>query len=48
LKAFREWFAHYDAEVWDRQLESDAKRGKLAPLAERALRDHDAHRTTEL
>lgn len=48
LKALREWFARYDGEVWDRQIESDAKSGKLARLAERALRDHEAGRSTEL
>ena len=48
LKALREWFERYDAEVWDRQIESDSKSGKLAGLAERALRDHRAGRSTEL
>ena len=48
LRAFREWFARYDAEVWDRQIESDVESGKLAKIAERALRDHEAGRTTEL
>jgi hypothetical protein len=48
LKALREWFERYDAEVWDRQIESGAKSGKLAPLAERALRDHRAGRSTKL
>lgn len=48
LKALRAWFERYDAEVWDRQIESDAKSGKLARLAERALRDHQAGRSTEL
>ena len=48
LKAFREWFARYDAEMWDRRIEADAKNGKLRSLAERALRDHDAGRSTEL
>jgi hypothetical protein len=42
LVAFREWFAQFDAEVWDQQFESDAKSGKLDSLAARALRDHDA------
>jgi hypothetical protein len=23
LKSFREWFAQFDADAWDRQLESD-------------------------
>ena len=48
LKAFRDWFARYDAEIWDRRIEADAKNGKLSSLAERALRDHDGWRSTEL
>lgn len=48
LKALREWFARFDAEVWDRQIEADAKNGKLASLAERALQDHAAGRSTKL
>jgi hypothetical protein len=48
LAAFREWFAQFDAEAWDRKFEADAKGGKLDSLAERALRDHDAGRTTDL
>ena len=48
LAAFREWFAHFDAEVWDRQFEADAKSGKLENLAERALRDHDFRHSTDL
>ena len=48
LKALRAWFERYDAEVWDSQIESDAKNGKLGRLAERALRDHQAGRSTEL
>jgi hypothetical protein len=48
LKALRAWFERYDAEVWDRQIESNAKRGKLGRLAERALSDHRVGRSTEL
>lgn len=48
LAEFREWFARFDAEVWDRQFESDVKAGKLDSLAERALRDHAAGRSTKL
>ena len=44
LRAFREWFAQFDAEVWDRQFESDAQNGKLDELAARALRDYKAGR----
>ena len=42
LKAFRDWFAAFDAEVWDAQIEADAKSGKLRSLAERAIRDHES------
>jgi len=48
LKAFREWFAAYDAEVWDQQIEADAKNGRLLGLADQALRDHKDGRSTEL
>jgi hypothetical protein len=44
LKAFRDWFADYDAEVWDAQIEADSRNGKLRSLAERALRDHESGR----
>ena len=48
LKAFRDWFARYDAESWDRQIEADARAGKLRSLAERALEDHKSGRSTRL
>ena len=48
LAKLREWFGQHDAEVWDRQMEADAKAGKLDALAERALRDHKAGRSTKL
>ncbi len=48
LKAFREWFARFDADVWDRQIELDVRNGKLDDLAARALRDHEAGRSSEL
>ena len=47
LAAFREWFANYDAEMWDRQLEQDVRTGRLDALAEEALREHHAGRSTE-
>jgi len=48
LRAFRDWFARFDADAWDVQIESDAKAGKLRALAERAIRDHEAGRSTLL
>jgi hypothetical protein len=48
LADFREWFAHFDAEAWDRQLEADIASGKLDKLAERALAHHKAGTSREL
>jgi hypothetical protein len=48
LKTFRDWFAGFDAEIWDRQIEADAKNGKLKSLAEGAMHDHEAGRSTEM
>lgn len=48
LAAFREWFQEYDEAEWDRQIEEDAVAGKFDKLAEKALADHKAGRTTEI
>ena len=48
LRAFRDWFRRFDAEVWDEQIEADAKNGRLRSLAERALQDHESGRSTVL
>jgi hypothetical protein len=39
LSAFREWFAEFDAKVWDHQFEQDVAVGRLDALAEEALKD---------
>jgi len=48
LAKFRQWFAAFDAEAWDRQFEVGVKAGKLDALADRALRDHAAGKSTKL
>ena len=48
LARFREWFAEFEARIWDRELEEDAGAGRLDGLAEEALRDHRSGETTEL
>ncbi len=40
LSAFRGWFAEFDAKAWERQIEEDARTGKLDALADAALKDH--------
>ena len=47
LAAFRQWFAEFDADSWDRQLEIDAKSGKLDSLAKRARHAHASGKSTK-
>lgn len=48
LARFRTWFAEFDGEQWDRQFAAYAESGKLDALADRALTDHAAGRSTKL
>ena len=48
FKAFAEWFAELQADRWDRQIEADAKAGKLDRFADEALKELDAGRTRPL
>lgn len=41
LKAFRAWFEELQADLWDEQIERDAKAGKLDWLFEDAAREHE-------
>jgi len=40
LRAFRCWFAEFDAELWDQELERDVAAGKLDRLADAAVAAH--------
>jgi hypothetical protein len=48
LTAFRDWFAEFDAEVWDLQIEADVAAGKLDELTQRALQHLREGRCTDL
>jgi hypothetical protein len=48
LAAFRRWFIEFDANAWDQQFEADVKAAKLDNLAEKALDDQAAGRSTGL
>jgi hypothetical protein len=48
LLEFRRWFAEFDAQLWDMQLEADAKSGRLDKLAKEAIEDVRTGRATEL
>ena len=44
----RDWILQQDWSAWDRQIETDAREGKLDDLAKEALEDHKAGRTRPL
>ena len=48
LSVLRAWFAAFDAKIWDRRIESDARAGKLDALAEKALHAHASGAATKL
>ncbi|MGQ0486306.1 MAG: hypothetical protein ACT4SY_13260 [Hyphomicrobiales bacterium] len=48
LARLQAWLAEFREEMWDRQIEADAKAGKLDKLAEEALAHHRAGRTRPL
>jgi hypothetical protein len=45
VRKHADWLDAYKAELWDRQIEADAKSGKLDHLAAQARADHRAGRT---
>ncbi len=47
LAELRTWFLEYDAELWDRQIEEDARTGRLDRLAKKALEPYYAGKHTE-
>lgn len=48
LAKFRAWFAEFDHALWDRQIESDSKSGKLDRLAHEALADYKAGKAKKI
>ena len=48
LAQFRAWFLEFDAERWDKQIESDVSAGRLDALAEEAIREHRAGGSSKL
>lgn len=39
LAAFRVWFYKFEARVWDKQFDEDARAGKLDNLGNKAIED---------
>jgi hypothetical protein len=48
LSAFSQWFEEYVADAWDRQIESDARAGRLDAAIRQADDDFEAGRCTPL
>ena len=48
LAKLRAWFAEFDAQAWDRQIEADSAAGKLDRLIEDSLAEHQAGKSRPL
>jgi hypothetical protein len=48
LAEFRRWFAEFDGNAWDKQIEQDAASGKLDLLAAEAIADYRAGSARQL
>ena len=48
FQAFRRWFAAFDAEAWNSQIEEDVRASKLDTLADNALKPFHAGECSEL
>ena len=48
LAKFRAWFAQFDSDAWDAQIERDAVAGKFDALADQALAEYHAGKSREI
>jgi predicted esterase len=48
LAKLRAWFAEFDAQAWDRQIEADSATGKLDHFIEESLAEHKAGKSRPL
>jgi len=48
LRKFRAWYESFDSNAWDEQIEHDVMTGKLDALANAAISDHEAGKSTKL
>ena len=48
LAKLRAWFAEFDAQAWDRQIEADSKAGKFDRLIEKSMAEHKEGKSTPL
>ena len=48
LSRFRAWYDQFESKMWDLKFEEDVQAGKLDNLADKAIKDFQAGRCTEL
>lgn len=48
LDAFSRWLEEYRADLWDKQIEEDARAGRFHAAGQRAKADYEAGRCTPL
>jgi hypothetical protein len=48
LAKFRAWFVEFDHVLWDRQIQADAKSGKLDKLVNEARADYKAGKARKI
>lgn len=48
LSKLRQWFLAFDAKNWDQQFEADVAGGRFDRLADEAVREHQAGKSTGL
>ena len=48
LSEFRLWFAEYDSDAWDMQIEADAASGKLEAFAKEAITEYKSGKVREI
>ena len=45
---FRKWFEEYESDLWDKQIEADARSGKLDEFAQEAVAEFEAGKSSKL
>lgn len=48
LQKFRAWYEKFDAEAWDKQIDTDAAAGRLDKIAEAAVAEYKAGNAKKL
>ena len=48
LAQFHDWYAQFRSDEWDKQIEADAKAGRLDAMAKAAIAEHEAGRSKPL